>query len=119
MAELNIQELLGKVLENPDAIGRVVSLMNSPEGKAIGSMLGSMTEGNPPPTEEDASTQAIAAVEVPPKRDEAACRTALLKALIPYLSENRRSKVEIIMKLMQVMQTVSQAGVLSSGLLKS
>ncbi len=128
MAELNINDILGKVLENPDAIGKVLSLMNSPEGNAIGSMLGSMLGGGAQGAEgtsggdgdkERQDALPAKADPSPPKRDEAACRVALLKALMPYLNESRRGKVEYIMKLLQVMQMVSQSGLLQGGLLKS
>ena len=125
MADLNINDLLGKILENPDAIGRVISLMNSPEGSALGSMLGSMLNSDAGSQEtgerrEDGEELPLPSntKPSPPKRDEAACRIALLKALMPYMNENRRGKVEYIMKLMQVMQTVSQSGLLQGGLLK-
>ncbi len=159
MADLNINDLLGKVLENPDAIGRVISLMNSPEGSAIGNMLGSVLNssdgsaignmlgsvlnssdgtaignmlGSAPggdtankgesvheaPSGDEGEKLPVKADPSPQKRDEAACRIALLRALMPYMNENRRGKVEYIMKLMQVMQMVSQTGLLKGGLLK-
>lgn len=119
----DIGSLLSALTENPAALNAIGSLLGavnqqrkepeppkrpSDDLNGLQALLGALSSGN------NQGSESHDSVTVFGSKDDLKNRIALLNALRPFLSENRRSKLELILKLMKL----SELGQLSSLLSK-
>lgn len=119
MSEPNLNDILSggglsSLLQNPDIAAKLPKIM-----EALGPVMAEMRgEGREAPaaeksaetsgTEEQPIAQIVSAAGKKRSNSSSARRCALLKALEPYLSENRREAMEYIIKVTSLIDLLSE-----------
>ncbi len=123
MSEQNINDLLSgggfsSLLQNPDIAAKLPRIMEAL--KPVMEEMRNEQGGTPPAAQaENADAASIAAAAIPAaaalptggsgkQRTSSSRRCALLKALEPYLSENRREAMEYIIKVSSLIDILSE-----------
>ena len=110
MSEQNLNDILSggglsSLLQNPDIAAKLPRIM-----EALGPVMAEMHEENKaqqPQSEAPQNPTAVPALGGG-KNKNSARRCALLKALEPYLSENRREAMEYIIKVTSLIDLLSE-----------
>lgn len=116
----DINEMLGRVLQNPEALGSIMKLaqglMNGGgEGVAPQPQQSTQNAQNTPDTPdmpEGDMREAISKSELPRLFVHDENRTRLLAALKPYLGKSRREKVDYILNILRVMELAGSANLI-------
>ena len=107
MSEPNLNDILSgggisSILSNPDIAAKLPKIM-----EALGPIMAEMRQGDAKEGVEGTEKESAAPLPSPKNVGGNANRIALLKALEPYLSDNRREAMEYIMKVTALIDLLS------------
>lgn len=122
----DINDMLGRVLQNPEALSGIMKLAqglmnNGGEGTAPPPQQSTQNTQNTSDTSnksvmsdmpEGDTHEALSKTEIPRLFVHDENRTRLLAALKPYLGKSRREKVDYILNLLRLMELVGSANLL-------
>lgn len=110
MDTANLSSVLSGVMQNPEMMSKLQGILSDPEAMQTISKAASSLGGMSPhePTEKERERPSLPAAK---NSDEAKNRAALISALKPYLSEERREKAD---KLLSLLSLLSVSGVLGN-----
>ena len=106
MSEPNLNDILsggglGSLLSNPEVAAKLPKIM-----EALAPIMAEMRDGEANTSEENGE-KSTPPLPPPKKANGNANRIALLKAIEPYLSDNRREAMEYIMKVTALIDMLS------------
>ena len=109
----DIGEILTKMLSDPESLGKVMNMVGALSASGALGGLSHETPKNgdvPPKTEEVSHSREKETAFVPPKKQEIPCkerpkinqcdRIRLLEAMRPFLSDEKRVKLDTVIKLL-------------------
>ena len=110
----DINDMLGRVLQNPEALSGIMKLaqgLKNNENTASAPRQNESGEAMPEEKRENQGEQ-NAESQLPRLFSHDENRSHLLTALNPYLGQNRREKVDSIMNMLQLMELAGNANLL-------
>ena len=113
----DINDMLGRVLQNPEALGSIMKLaqgLKNNDNTAPAPQQNGQPDESEDTIPEDGENQREqnTASQLPRLFNHDENRTRLLIALKPYLGKNRREKVDSIMNMLQLMELAGSANLL-------
>lgn len=109
----DINDMLGRVLQNPEALGSIMKLaqgLKNNDNTAPAPQRNDSEDTIPEDDENQGEQNTVSQIPRLFNHDEN--RTRLLIALKPYLGKNRREKVDSIMNMLQLMELAGSANLL-------
>ncbi len=112
MQDFDISGALGKALENPEMLSKAMEIAKTLSDTGLLSSLGPKSSESSNDSEKDKevfSKRESSSQNV--KKDSGKDRLLLLEALKPYVREDRRDKIDLVIKIMRIAEFAKKNGI--------